>query len=71
MRIDIVFLRSFNETVFNAISGLVGTIMELTVKFDGNAAKTRLEPNVFQIPLQKQNPQQTLLKKTRGRGGQT
>ena len=31
MTIEIVFLRSFNETIFNAINGLVGTIIGLIV----------------------------------------
>jgi len=31
LTIEIVFLRSCNETVFNAISGLVGTITGLIV----------------------------------------
>ena len=31
MTIEIVFLRSFNETVFNAISSLIGTIMGLII----------------------------------------
>jgi len=31
LTIEIVFLRSFNETIFNAINGLVGTIIGLIV----------------------------------------
>ncbi|MDH5689205.1 MAG: hypothetical protein OEZ48_15255 [Candidatus Bathyarchaeota archaeon] len=31
LTIEIVFLGSFNETVFNAISGLVGTIIGLII----------------------------------------
>jgi len=31
LTIEIVFLRSFNETIFNAINSLVGTTMGLIV----------------------------------------
>ena len=31
MTIEIVFLRSFNETVFNAINGLVGATIGLII----------------------------------------
>ena len=31
MAVEIVFLRSFNETIFNAINGLVRTIIGLII----------------------------------------
>ncbi|MDH5441554.1 MAG: hypothetical protein OEY31_13215 [Candidatus Bathyarchaeota archaeon] len=48
MTIEIVFLRSFNETVFNAISGLVGTIIGLIKKFelDTQTIRARLVNNL-------------------------